>query len=90
MSPSFFLFFACVAFIFMSVSLSAYCVSLSAYCVSFCLLKSVYVLVRVCKGFCVCLYVCARIRNSVSVDLPVGIPLPFNSYRGGMLKLPLP
>lgn len=83
MSPSFFLFFACVAFIFMSVSLSA-------YCVSFCLLKSVYVLVRVCKGFCVCLYVCARIRNSVSVDLPVGIPLPFNSYRGGMLKLPLP
>lgn len=36
-----------------------------------------------------CVYVCVSV-NSVSVDLPVGIPRPFNSYTRGMLNLPLP
>ena len=31
-----------------------------------------------------------RIHNSVSVDLPVGIPLPFNSFGRGVPNLPLP
>lgn len=73
------IFLSCVAFIFRSVSLSVYRVSfcLSGLCMYEC---------ESARVFCVC--VC--IHNSVSVDLPVGIPLPFNSCRAGMLNLPLP
>lgn len=73
------IFLSCVAFIFRSVSLSVYRVSfcLSGLCMYEC---------KSARVFCVC--VC--IHSSVSVDLPVGIPLPFNSCRAGMLNLPLP
>lgn len=82
------------------ILLSPVCVPVCVcFHLSFFSFSCVYIYIRVCASFCwfrfefvwmcvckCCVYVC----KCVSVDLLVGIPLPCNSYRGGMLKLPLP